>query len=192
MLSKVSMIVDYAYVAARFHVSTATGETRIHYSTDPHNGRGGRQKAGAPAGTISSPPASCTSYRRISFVGPNGERFKVLEHILVWLLVQGQWPTLELDHKDGNGLNNHPDNLRLATQWQNKANIGVKKNNKLGIKGVSFRPDLNKTNPYLSIFCAKLADGTRPFQSKYHATAGAASAWYFEKAVERFGNFARQ
>ena len=44
---------------------------------------------------------------------------KVKEHHIVWYLHTGAWPNQPLDHIDGDGLNNHPDNLRLSTNKQN-------------------------------------------------------------------------
>ena len=46
-------------------------------------------------------------------------------HRLIWALASGRWPEadIEIDHRDGDGLNNRLDNLRLATgsqQGQNK------------------------------------------------------------------------
>lgn len=41
-----------------------------------------------------------------------------------------------VDHKDGNGLNNTRDNLRLCTQSQNLFNRDANANNKSGYKGV--------------------------------------------------------
>ncbi len=43
----------------------------------------------------------------------------------------------EIDHIDGNGLNNQRANLRICTSSQNHMNKGKQKNNTSGFKGVS-------------------------------------------------------
>jgi len=43
----------------------------------------------------------------------------VKQHHVVWYLHTGEWPKQSLDHIDGDGLNNHPENLRLVTHKEN-------------------------------------------------------------------------
>jgi hypothetical protein len=45
---------------------------------------------------------------------------------------------MEVDHKNGDGLDNRRSNLRLATHRQNMANRKTAKHSKLGVKGISF------------------------------------------------------
>ena len=45
---------------------------------------------------------------------------------------------VQVDHRDGDGLNNCRSNLRLASRNQNTQNLRRPKNNKSGFKGVSW------------------------------------------------------
>lgn len=58
-------------------------------------------------------------------------------HRLAWLIVHGQWPDGQLDHKNRIRDDNRIDNLREATNQQNQWNRECPKNNRSGLKGVS-------------------------------------------------------
>jgi hypothetical protein len=57
---------------------------------------------------------------------------------------------LEVDHKDGDGLNNRRYNLRLATVSENQRNRRLDLDNKSGIKGVCFNARLGKWRAYIT------------------------------------------
>ncbi len=84
----------------------------------------------AQAGNV----AGC--YRKDGYLVIRFDGKLYLGHRLAWLLVTGNWPKQEIDHKDGNPSNNKWGNLREATHSENITNQAAHKNNKLGLKGV--------------------------------------------------------
>ena len=63
--------------------------------------------------------------------------FGVRAHAVAWAIHYGFWPIDELDHIDGNPLNNSILNLRLANRAIQNRNLSVRKDNTSGILGVS-------------------------------------------------------
>jgi len=82
-------------------------------------------------------------------VGINKKYYAI--HRLMFLYHYGYLPKL-VDHKDRNPLNNHPKNLREATDQQNALNRGVRSNNKSQYKGVSFHKQTNKWHARITIY----------------------------------------
>jgi hypothetical protein len=67
-----------------------------------------------------------------------------LHHRLAWFYVHGQWPDDQIDHIDGNRLNNSVVNLRPASSKQNRENRELSTSNKTGYRGVFYRKDKDK------------------------------------------------
>lgn len=72
-----------------------------------------------------------TGYRVVVF-----RRKHYLAHHLAWLFATGEWPLLEIDHKNGVRSDNRLCNLRQATSEQQSYNRRVHRTNKEGLKGV--------------------------------------------------------
>jgi hypothetical protein len=88
----------------------------------------------------------------------------------------------EMDHHDGDILNNRRDNLRPATKSQQAANRKRAITNKSGFKGVIARRGR---------WQARLKKDGRCYYSPLFDTAEEAHRWYADKAKELHGEFAR-
>jgi hypothetical protein len=110
-----------------------------------------------------------------------------LEHNLVWFYFKGTLPpaghAIEIDHKDRNPGNNHPDNLRWSTRSQNSANSKLRKSSKTGYRGVSFS---KKRGKYVAQACK---DGKAKWLG-YHDTALKAAKVAAAYRDQVFGEFA--
>lgn len=60
----------------------------------------------------------------------------IMVHRLIWFYVTGEWPEQEIDHIDGDGLNNRWNNLRQVSDTVNMKNQRLYRSNKSGIHGV--------------------------------------------------------
>lgn len=88
-----------------------------------------------------------------------------------------------VDHKNGDGLLNTRDNLRLATRSQNNSNAAPRAVNTSGYKGVSwYKRDKN--------WKAQIGANGKMHHLGYFATAEAAARVYDEAARHYFGEFA--
>lgn len=85
------------------------------------------RKTGVSAGCIC--PRS--GYRRVRIQ----YRFYAA-HRVIWRKVKGAWPSGQLDHINGDKLDNRIDNLRECTVLQNSHNRAYSQGNALGIRGV--------------------------------------------------------
>lgn len=92
-------------------------------------GVGGR-RAGSRAGTSVAPRGN----RRIRV----GDHYYA-EHRLAWLFMTGAWPTVGIDHRNGDPADNRWENLREATPQQNTSNTRKTVPNKWGFRGVKKR-----------------------------------------------------
>lgn len=61
---------------------------------------------------------------------------KYWAHRVAWLLVNGEWPSGDIDHIDNDKSNNRIGNLRLASHAQNGMNKPKSARNTSGLKGV--------------------------------------------------------
>jgi hypothetical protein len=119
-------------------------------------------------------------YARTTRRNETGRKTVISMHRLLLGLPSGK----EVDHRDGNGLNNRRQNLRTATSLQNNQNQRhMKPRNTSGFKGVSFhkqcktwRADIRK-------------DGKLIYLGLFPTKASAAQA-YDDAARQLFGEFA--
>lgn len=155
---------------------------RAELDYDPETGNFTRKKTSGSrlAGTA----AGGLAKNGYLYIGAAGNRY--LGHRLAWLYMTGAWPVGEIDHANMNPSDNRWQNLRSATKAQNRANVGARRNNPLGVKGVRFHPH-QKQRPY----AANISIDGRPKYLGSFETAQEAHEAYCTAAQERHGEFAR-
>lgn len=91
--------------------------------------RGGIRCAGASAGFIDR--RECPRYWKIRI-----DRRTYFAHRLAWLMMTGEWPSLQVDHINGDGFDNRWANLREVTNQENQQNAKLPRDNSSGAPGV--------------------------------------------------------
>ena len=92
-----------------------------------------------------------------------------------------------VDHKDGDGLNNRRENLRLCTQQENLRNTRKRKSSASRFKGVTFQKDrATHARPWLAQI-----KGERKQNLGRFATEEEAARAYDRAATAMFGEFAK-
>jgi hypothetical protein len=121
-------------------------------------------------------PSQRTFYAATT-VRRGGTRHTVQMHRMLLLPEAG----VEVDHVDGNGLNNTRKNIRLCTHSQNAMNAKTRRSNSSGIKGVSFNRRDKKWQARIGGRGLSLGVFTDPLS---------AALAYDLAAIEEFGEFA--
>lgn len=107
---------------------------------------------------------------------------KVLMHRYIMDAQKGQ----QIDHINGDKLDNRKENLRVANASTNKANCGLRKSNTSGYKGVS-----KATGKRNKQWTAEIKVNYKRKNLGYFYTPEEAAEAYNKAAIEAFGEFAK-
>jgi len=132
------------------------------------------QRRGKVAGSVKRQRVTGKSYRHLKVYGR-----EYLEHRLAFLYTTGDLPEHEVDHIDGNGLNNSWPNLRAVTGRENHRNKRKPANNTSGVVGVCWHEHSGK-------WLAQIGRGGRKNLGLFHNKEDAIAA---RKAAEVFYGF---
>jgi hypothetical protein len=105
------------------------------------------------------------------------------KYVYLHRFITGATKGVDVDHINRNTLDNRRENLRLCSRSQNNANTGLRVNNKVGFRGVSFIKRLNR-------FAADIHIKKKHVFIGYFDSAIEAAKAYDAKALELFGEFA--
>jgi len=100
-----------------------------HYSYDPDTGEIFSKRAGRVIGHKSKSRSTFYWVAKIK-----GSYYRL--HRVAWAIHYGVWPSGQIDHRNGNGLDNRLENLRDATHTQNQRNQRIHRKNTTGARGV--------------------------------------------------------
>lgn len=100
-------------------------------------------------------------------------------------IILGTPKGVEVDHVNGNGLDNRRSNLRFCNRSENNRSQRLRCDNTSGFKGVTFRSRVQKT-----VYVARIGVNKKIIHLGYHLTAETAARVYDLAALKHFGNFA--
>jgi len=142
-----------------------------------------RRRVQVPGSTKELKDARCISSGGYYVCRVDGKLYYI--HRLLWIMRTGTWPVNEIDHRDGNRLNNSVANLRDAESCQNSWNMIPNAKNTSGYVGASWCKS------------TKTWRGTIKARNKWYcqggySTAAEAHAWYLQMVVKLRGGFTNE
>ncbi len=129
-------------------------------------------------GEVAGSPRDERGYIRINI----NSKHRYYAHRLAFIYMTGECPQY-VDHIDGDKANTRWGNLRQATKSQNGMNRGKSKNNKSGVKGVSYQH-----NAYVAEIWV---NGEKHYLGRF-PSVDLAAAMVSDARVRLHGEFARQ
>lgn len=120
----------------------------LHY--DPDTGALRRTKKRTCKGNFVDCDTASTSVTSYGYVQINIDARPRLVHRLAFLYMTGQEPVEDVDHINGDRLDNRWSNLRLVDRQTNLRNAGVRSDNTSGQPGVSYAKDRKKWHAYIN------------------------------------------
>jgi hypothetical protein len=135
---------EFSLVRNRFRYDPESGLLFWRQDAPP------RGVAGQPAGSIKE-----NGYR---FVSWGGKEYRA--HRVIWLYVTGRWPEpgMDVDHINGDKLDNRLSNLRVVSRSANARNA-VARASASGVRGVMYWP--NRPKPWRVILRVDAPDGSK-------------------------------
>ena len=135
-------ILTQDYLKECFEYNADTGiltwkkRPRLHFRADRTHSVFNKITAGRSAGCVSKTD-------RLKYLRVKLDQKMYSVHRLICFMVNGCWPD-EVDHQDGNGLNNRWSNLRDVSRQVNSCNQRLPSNNTSGQRGVQWYESMNK------------------------------------------------
>jgi len=120
----------FPYLRAQFTYEPEAGELRYRSIINE------KRRCAEQAGYIVQGSRN-VQYRMVIVEYPNGKKESMFAHRVAWKLMTGKEPPAEVDHFDGDGLNNKWGNLRDGSEGVNAKNTCMYVTNSSGVTGVT-------------------------------------------------------
>lgn len=158
-------MLDQKYLKSILNYNPDTGI--FTWIKSPH----GRISVGCKAGTYMN-----------GYISIKIDQIGYYAHRLAWLYMTGEWPSVEIDHKNRKRDDNKWKNLRLASLKDQMGNTKLWKNNTSGFRGVGW-------NKQYQMWQARLRKGKDIVVLGYSNSPEGAAEIYNTEAGKYFGEY---